>query len=179
MRRLLPALLAILSGALCTAATLEKLSLDEMIQKSTAIVRGRVVSSRTTQSGPLVYTHWRIQVSQRWKGEPAAEVEVVTPGGTAGGIRQVFPGAPVLAEGAEYVLFLWTGKSRLNHVIGLSQGLFDLKLDGTGNPLLSRPASTEVMLDPKTGREIGDEAVRMRLSELNSRIQRVLATARQ
>jgi hypothetical protein len=179
MRRLLPALsLLVMTAGLSLAATLEKLTLDEMIQKSTAIVRGTVTGSRVSQRGPLFYTHWRIRVSQRWKGEAASEVEVSTPGGVLNGLRQVFPGVPALAEGSEYVFFLWTGANRLTHIIGLSQGLFDLKLDGTGALLLSRPATKEVMLDPKTGRAIEDEAVQMRLSALTGRIERVLGGVR-
>jgi len=127
----------------------------------------------------MIYTHWRIQVAERWKGEAASSMEIVTPGGTTNGRRLVFPGTPALAEGTEYVLFLWTSKSKLTHVIGLSQGLFDLKVDGTGNPILSRPASTEVMLDPKTHRQVDDEPVLMRLSDFNGRIRRVLGAARQ
>jgi len=57
--------------------------------------------------------------------------------------------------------------------------LFDLKLDGAGVAMLSRPASTEVMIDPKTAREVDDEAVRMKLSDLSGRIRRVLEAARQ
>ena len=179
MRRLLPILLLALAAVPSPAATLEKLTLEEMIRQSTAIVRGKVVGSSVSQRGPLFYTHWKIRVAERWKGEAAAEVEVVTPGGTMNGVRQAFSGAPTLVEGTEYVLFLWTGKSKLTHVIGLSQGVFDLKQDGAGNPILNRPASTEVMLDPKTGREVNDEPMRMRLSDFGSRIRGVLEVARQ
>jgi len=179
MRHLLAVLLFTLIPAASQAATLEKLTLDEMIQQSTDIVRGRVVGARVAERGPLVYTHWKIQISGRWKGDSAATMEIVTPGGAVNGVRQVFPGAPTLAEGTEYVLFLWTGKSKLTHVIGLTQGLFDLKLDGAGVAMLSRPASTEVMIDPKTAREVDDEAVRMKLSDLSGRIRRVLEAARQ
>ncbi|MBI4877149.1 MAG: hypothetical protein HY822_21150 [Acidobacteria bacterium] len=178
MRRLLPVLILTLAAFPSPAATLEKLTLDDMVEKSTAIVRGKVLGmARVTQSGPLIYTHWKVQVGERWKGPVAGEVEVVTPGGVLGGMRQVFPGVPALEAGSEYVMFLWTGKSNRTHVIGLSQGLFDLKADAAGNPMVSRTASAEVMLDPKTGREVGDEAVRMRLSELDGRIRRAMAAA--
>jgi hypothetical protein len=179
MHRLLPILLLALAAVPSPAATLEKLTLEEMIQQSTAIVRGKAVGSSVSQRGPLIYTHWKIRIVERWKGEAAAEVEVVTPGGAMNGVRQAFSGAPTLVEGTEYVLFLWTGKSKLTHVIGLSQGVFDLRQDGAGNPILNRPASTEVMLDAKTGREVNDEPMRMRLSELSSRIRGVLEAARQ
>src|SRR5450759_2270431 len=100
------------------AATLEQLSFDEMVEKSTAIVRGRVVGSYTTSKGSLIYTHYRVLVSERWKGPAASEADLVVPGGTLGRSVQSFPGAPKLAPGADYVLFLWTAKSGLTHIIG-------------------------------------------------------------
>ena len=169
-------LAAALPGA---AATLERLTLDEMIQQSTAIVRGRVEAAGTMERGPLIYSRWRIRVSERWKGAPADTVEIVTPGGTSRGVRQSFSGAPVLKEGSEQVFFLWTGKSGLTHIIGLSQGLFSLAEDSSGARILTRPASGETMIDPKTGALVEDQPVRMRLSELQGRVRRALPAARQ
>jgi hypothetical protein len=43
------------------AATLERLSLDDLITKSRVIVRGKVLmNSYTATSGPVIYTHYRI-----------------------------------------------------------------------------------------------------------------------
>ncbi len=80
-------------------ATLERLSLDDMIARSTAIVRGKVTSSYAAFSGPVIYTHYTIQVSEQYKGAGQASVEVVIPGGTAGNLRQSFAGAPTLTPG--------------------------------------------------------------------------------
>src|SRR5215467_8138618 len=73
------------------SATLERLSLDDMITKSTAIVRGTVTGSHTTLQAPLIYTHYTIQVTERLKGAGASSVDVVVPGGTVTNVRQTFP----------------------------------------------------------------------------------------
>ncbi len=158
-------------------ATLVQLSLDEMIAKSTAIVRGQVSGSYVAQSGSLIYTHYRIRVAERWKGPAAAEMDVAVLGGAAGGLRMTFPDSPKLAQGAEYVLFLWKGSSGLNSIIGWSQGIFDIQADRDGTPLAARPASKDTLLDA-AGRLVKDEPVLMRLQDLRERILSGVARAK-
>lgn len=150
-------------------ATLERLSMDDLIAKSTTIVRGTVVSSYAALSGPAIYTHYSIQVSERMKGEGAGTIEVVVPGGVAGGLRMAVSGAPTLNVGDEFVFFLYTGKSGLTSVLGLTQGLFSLS-KGAKDPVATRTASNELMLDPVSGRPVKDETLVMPLSQLKSRI---------
>lgn len=159
-------------------ATLERLSLDDMISKSTSIVRGKVTTSYAAFSGPIVYTHYTIQVSERFKGNAGSSVEVAVPGGAANGAQQSFAGTPSFQAGDEYVFFLWAGKSGLNQVIGLTQGVFSLPADSSSDPVATRAASRELMLD-SGGRPVKDQTLRMRLSELRSRISSGLATASQ
>jgi hypothetical protein len=159
-------------------ATLQRLSLDDMIAKSTSIVRGKVTTSWAAFSGPIVYTHYTIQVSERFKGSGGNTVEVVVPGGVANGVRQSFAGTPSFQPGDELVFFLWMGKSGRNQVIGLTQGLFSLAGDGAPDPLATRAASRELMLD-SSGRPVKDQTLRMRLSELRSRISSSPASAGQ
>jgi len=159
-----------LLAACLHAVTLERLSLDEMIDKSTAIVRGRVISSEAKLHGLIIYTHFQVQVLERWKGPESSQVDVAVPGGSAGGLQQTFSGTPALAPGDEYVFFLWTGDSRITHVIGLSQGVFSLRTGADGSVTAIRSASLETMLDSKTGRIVSDETVRMRLTDLRSRV---------
>lgn len=152
-----------------SAATLEKLSLDEMIAKSTEIVRGRVVSTAPAARGSILYTTARIQVTERFKGPAGTSVEVWIPGGRSGNLRQTFSGAPTLATGAEYVLFLWAGKSGVRQVIGFSQGAFDVKTDSKGGVQVMRAASHETMLD-KSGNEVEDSALQLSLADLRKKI---------
>jgi hypothetical protein len=156
------------------AATLQRLELDEMAGKSTAIVRGRVTSSYARFHGPAIYTHYRIQVLERWKGADAPEIDVVVPGGIADGLRQTFPGAPKLQAGSEYVLFLWTGASALTNIMGLSQGIFDVQRDIAGNVYAARAATAEGMLDA-AGALVRDEPVRMKFDEMRGRVRAAMA----
>jgi hypothetical protein len=145
-----------------------------MIAKSTAIVRGRVTGSWSAFSRPVIYTHYTIQVAERFKGTGGSSVEVVVPGGVANNLRQAFPGAPVLNSGEEYVLFLWTSRAGLTQVIGLTQGLFSLSTETPADPMATRSASQELMLDRESGRPVKDQTLTMRLSELRTRIANTL-----
>lgn len=174
MRGLRLAIWLAAGGMGLAGATLEHLTLDDMIAKSTAIVRGRVSGSYAAASGPVIYTHYRVRVSEALKGPASSELDVVVPGGSAGGFRQTVSGAPKLSQGGEYVLFLWTGRSGLTHIIGLSQGLFDLQADNMGALVAARTASSELMLD-SAGRSVRDEALRMNFGELRQRVASGLA----
>jgi hypothetical protein len=167
---------ALILGVLLPAATLEKLTLDDMTQKATAIVRARVVDSYGARHGAMIYTHYRLQVTERWKGSGATSLEVVVPGGAAAGLRQTFAGAPKLLPANEYVMFLWTGRSGLTHVIGLTQGLFNVSTEAGGEVMAIRPASTETMLDPASGQAVRDENMKLTLSDLRQRVGAKLAT---
>ncbi len=155
-------------------ATLERLSLTDMIGKSTAIVRAQVASSSVARSGPVIYTHYQLQVSERYKGPAQSTVDLALPGGISGGIQQIYSGVPQLSPGEEYVFFLYTGKSGLTQVIGLTQGLFAVSSRGSKDPALTREASHEMMLDHAAGRQVRDETLRMSLGALKSQISATL-----
>jgi len=159
------------------SATLERLSLDEMITKSTSIVRGKVNSSWTAKTGTIIYTHYQVQVSETLKGAAKNSVEVMVPGGTMNGMQQSFSGSPVLTAGDEFVFFLWTSNSGITWITGLTQGLFTLPAaDGSSTDRMAmRAASHELMLDPATSQAVKDTALSMPLSQLRSRIAATLA----
>ncbi|MSV34642.1 MAG: hypothetical protein EXQ47_03465 [Bryobacterales bacterium] len=148
------------------ATTLQQLSLGEMARQSTAIVRGRVFQSRTMLRNGAVYTLYRIETLETLKSDPSrpAASEVAVPGGIAGGIRQPVVGAPTLRGGSEYILFLWTGRSGLTQITGLSQGLFSIQ-SGTAR----REAASERMLDA-AGRPVRDTARVMPVTQLKAQI---------
>ena len=163
------------------ATTLVKLSLPEMAQQSTAVMRARVSAGTGVLLGGDVYTVYKLQPVEIWKSPAAgAPKEVAVPGGVAGGLRQPVDGAPALVAGREYVLFLWTGKNRLTQLIGLSQGLFEVRQAEDGAPavppavpMVLHAAASERMLD-RSGRPVRDEAVSMKLSDLKAQVTRAL-----
>ena len=179
MRSLLITLSLASAVAPVRGTTLERLPLDEMARKSTAIVRARVVGTSGVLRGADVYTIYRIEIQESWKSSPKSgsqsnPVQVAVPGGVAGGLRQMVAGAPSLHVGEEYLMFLWTSRSGLTQLIGLSQGLFNVQHNGTGDAAATRVAASELMLDA-SGRAVKDEAVSMKLSDLKAQVKRSLS----
>jgi hypothetical protein len=156
------------------AVTLSRLTLDDMINQSTAIVRARITGSYAAARGQVIYTFYQAQVTSQWKGTIQSAVEIALPGGTANGLRQAFPGTPQLTEGKEYLLFLWTSKSGLTQIIGLTQGVFDVTQDSSGVSTVTRGATSNSMLDPRTGQLVKDQAIQMQLKDLGVRIATTL-----
>src|SRR5262249_46880278 len=76
------------------ATTLEQLSLDDMIQKSTSVVRARITGNYAAAVGSDIYTYYRLEISETWKGPAAAQMDVAVPGGLFKGLRQTVAGAP-------------------------------------------------------------------------------------
>ena len=170
-RPLTAVLVACLAGAL-HAATLERLSLDDMTSKSTDIVRGRVVGSSegfrgTPGRGGIIYTYYTIEIAERWKGGSGSRMDIAVPGGAVGALRQTFAGAPALLANTDYVFFLGSSRSGLTQIIGLTQGLMNLKLDSSGKANVSRPASAEPMVDAY-GRPVTDTGFSMSMSEFRA-----------
>jgi hypothetical protein len=163
------------------ATTLQQLTLDDMIQKSTAIVRARVTGARTESRGAGpgadIYTYFQLQVTETWKSAAQPIAEVAVPGGVANGIRQSVAGAPELKPGQEYVLFLWTSRSGLTQVIGLSQGVFKLSEEGSGGGVAMRPAASELMLDA-SGLTVEDRPVSLQLQDLRAHVLHALRAAK-
>ncbi len=154
--------------------TLQQLSLDDMIRKSSDVVRGKVQCTGSTLRGALVYTTYRVQVSEQWKGLPQNQIDISVPGGLSSGIRQTYSGAPALSDGQELVLFLWTSKTGLRQVIGLSQGVFTVQPVSGGAMLASRSASTEQMVGPN-GQPVQDTALGIPVNDLRTKVLNTLA----
>lgn len=180
-------LMAVLAIAPLQATTLQKLSLPEMARRSTAVIRARVVASSGVLRGSGVYTVYKLNPVEVWKAPASgAPAEVAVPGGVAGGLRQPVDGAPALVEGHEYVLFLWTGRTGLTQLIGLSQGLFDVRATSDTASTAKSPAVTMVWRSPASermldgqGRPMPDEAVSMKLADLKTQVARALTAARE
>ena len=161
------------------ATTLEQLSFNEMILKSTSIVHAKVTGSYGAFRGVDVYTFYQLQVSETLKplgGQNTARIEVAVPGGTARGVRQAVAGAPTLTIGGDYVLFLWNGSNTLTQIIGLSQGMFQMTQDASGSAIIIRPGSSEAMLD-KGGVATSDQTLTVRWSDARAQIRKTLGGA--
>lgn len=167
-----PALLYAVTAA--NGATLQQLSMSQMTDLATSVVRARITGTSAAVSNvsgqPTIYTHYKLEVNEVWKGEPVTEVTM--PGGTANGQRQSFPGVPDLHVGGEYILFLWKSPATgIVHTIGLTQGIFEITRQTDGTPLASRRQSGELMVDA-SGSRVSDQAISLKLAEMKSRVHR-------
>jgi hypothetical protein len=145
------------------------MNVDEMVAQSTAIVRGKVAGAQGVVIGKTIHTQYRVQVGETLKGTAGATVDIVVPGGTLGGMRQTIAGAPKLDVGTEYVVFVWTGKSGRSQILGLSQGLFDVKKSASGEIVLQRSATDARVVDGQ-GREVEDRGTVLKLADLMGRL---------
>jgi len=157
-----------LSVAPLSAATLQQLSLDDLVQKSTAIVRAKVVNSYADFRGKEIFTHWKLQIVEQLKG--TGTVEVMGPGGNAHGYHESVVGAPQLIAGKEYLLFLWTSKSGATYFTGWGQGVFELSKNSAGNLIATRAVLGENVVDAGTGRTLKDEELQKTYADLKGRI---------
>ena len=156
------------------STALLQMSLAQITAASTEIVQGMVTGSYTALSGKTIFTHYKIQVAERWKGAANATTDVAIPGGSFNKLRQSFAGVPVLQTGQTYLLFLWQGASGPNQPVGLNQGIFEIEPGGSESAMAFRPASGETMLDA-VHKPVVDRPVRMRLTEMRAHITAALA----
>lgn len=155
--------------------TLEQLSLEEMIEASTYIVRGRVGPVLGVTGSSVVYTEYELQVAEVLSGDPGGlRLRLALPGGRNGGREQVFSGVPEPVRGKEYVFFLWRGRNGMLQLVGMTQGLLEVQRAG-GSATASRAPSDGMVLNRRSGLPVHDQGMRISLSRLRASV----AVARQ
>jgi hypothetical protein len=167
----------IFAGLVCLpvrSSTLQHLSLKEMALQSTEVVRGHVQRGKSAWHGSQLFTHYLVFVDDRWKGSGGPVVDMAVQGGVVDCQRQTAAGAPELADGGEYVLFLWRSPSGLNLIIGMSQGLFVVNSPGEE---AVQASTTEIMLD-HSGAGVRAAPVRMKLADMRKYVQRAVVEGR-
>ena len=136
------------------STTVEKFTLDDLVQKSDRIVVGKCISreSRWNDRNTLILTTARFAVSEPLKGSSDGFVKVVTVGGTLDGITQSVSGMPVFEPEEEVLLFLEPSKNGHWQPLGLSQGKFRI--------LRNRQTGEEEVVHSLSGLELYDPASR-------------------
>jgi hypothetical protein len=162
-------LLALAAFLPIEATTLQILSVDTMVAKSSTIVRARPTPVSSFQRGGIIYTSYRLDVSATLKGNPVSVLQVAVPGGSYQGMHQSVAGAPGLQSGNEYVLFIWTAPSGSNYIVGLSQGLFEIHTNASGAVVLTRGPADAKTIDA-AGSAAADNGATLLLSDLQAKI---------
>ncbi|MEO8026620.1 MAG: hypothetical protein ABI823_09100, partial [Bryobacteraceae bacterium] len=158
MRSLLLIFALIAGAAAASGSAVQYLTNDDLVAKSTSIVRGKVLSEIGLVRRSTIYTSYRVQVLE-------------VPGGVAQGYREIVSGAPTLMDGNEYVLFLWTSPSGLTQILGLSQGLFIAVKQADGTVAAVRPGGADAtLIDIQTGRTVSDKGSQLSLGDIRKRV---------
>src|SRR5580658_7086000 len=168
-----------LLGALATLAgsPLRQLTRSDMILQSTMIVHGTVQPGIVSSRGSMIFSHYTVQVSETYKSpasQPASQIDFGVPGGSLNGLIQRYSGAPSLTVGQDYVLFLWTSKTGLTQIIGLSQGLLSVISTPGAAPMVVSTGTAERMLN-SAGQPVAASNLTMTLSALKTEIASVLS----
>ena len=114
-----------------SAMTYVSVDFQTLVGEAHAIAVGHVVAvePRWREGRRGIETALTFEVEQYLKGDLGRTVTFAVPGGQLGRYRSVMPGAPVISEGDELVLFLTGSASSHTHVLGLSQGVFRIMTD--------------------------------------------------
>jgi hypothetical protein len=113
------------TGALAT----RPLSIRELTAAADTIVVGRVaaVRSEAAAAGPI--TRIDVDVEQPLKGQPAASLTIVQPGGEAAGVASRVAGVPTFVAGERVLMFLTRRPDGALRVAHLYQGKFSIEAD--------------------------------------------------
>jgi hypothetical protein len=126
-------LVTILVAAWARPTTLVRMSLDQLAEASTEIIRGHVASqvSLWNPGHTRIYTYTTLAVDQTYKGNPPATLVVQQPGGTIGKVRLVVAGTIHFSPQAAYVLFLERSPADATKFlpVGMMQGAYRIYRD--------------------------------------------------
>jgi hypothetical protein len=126
------------------ATTLVQMSLEQLSQAATDIVRGQVVYQESSwdASHKLIRTVTQVAVEQRMKGQAPELIEIEQPGGKIGNLRLYVPGTVHFLPGAKYLLFVEPAQATPSRylVVGMTQGAYRIYQDAAiGEERVLRP----------------------------------------
>jgi hypothetical protein len=171
-------LAALLAAVSAPATTLVHLSLEQLSQASSDVVRGRAVSqeSRWNDAHTQIVTVTTVEVERTLKGTPRSTVAIEQLGGSLGNLHVRVPGTVSFRRGASYFLFLEPARSGSYHVTGMAQGAYRIyRLPQTGEERVVRPFGA-LFHSPKAGRSnSGPQAQTISTREFLSQVAAAMA----
>jgi hypothetical protein len=115
------------------ATTLVRLSLEQLSQAATVVVRGRVLGqvSRWNPAHTQIVTRTTVQVVQSVKGDAPLQVVIDQPGGAVGNVRVRVAGAVFFRPQDEFYFFLEPARRDASQflLVGMLQGAFRIIRD--------------------------------------------------
>ena len=136
-----------LAGTPALATTLQKLTFEEMVERSALIIQGEVVSVRPAESDNLLYTRVLFKVDDVLKGEnPGEFIELDFLGGEESGARISVSGQDIPPKGERGFYFIENPDTRsVNPLTGWSQGHFRILTDPKGIETLETDIQVDIV----------------------------------
>jgi len=128
----LPVILSVFSAAFADQP--RRTSLDAQVRTADAIVHAKVLSGRSRFENGRVYTYYGISAVETLKGAPLSDAEIRIPGGVAGVVAYVVPGAPDFCSREEGVFFLKNYGRGIFELDGISSAVYRITADQQGLP---------------------------------------------
>lgn len=121
------------------ATTLKRMSLSDLTRAAQWVVRARCLdtqsSGKSSGLGADIWTVTDFDVEESWKGQPSARVQVWLPGGRAGHVIRLVPGAPRFRAGEEVVLFLERTRDGDWSITAWGEGTFRIRRNTSGDEI--------------------------------------------
>jgi hypothetical protein len=174
LTRILLAGLAVAALSPVYGTLVPRLSFEELVGQSEAVVHGRVVSVHVAWDADhaSIWTHYEVQVDDSLKGTPGALVAIQEPGGELDGLRMEIVGAPRYAVGEEVIVFAAQTPGGLR-TCGWGQGRF--VVDGEVGQKRVRNDRGAIQLVSPQGRPLPSRATALPDAALGLFKQRVRA----
>jgi hypothetical protein len=160
---------AILAAADASATVVPRMTLEQLVDASEAVVHGSVTRKWSTwDSGRRhIWTHYEIRVSERLKGEAASSLIVSEPGGEADGIAMQVAGTPEYQVGEEVVLFAARMATGVLRTCGWGQGKFRVVRASERGRATIVPGAQRVEIVERSASEARAEDKQTPLTEVN------------
>jgi hypothetical protein len=170
--------------------TFARLSISQMSQTASAIVRARCLANTVVEVSGEIWTLTTFEVEETWRGAAPARITVSLLGGTIGNLTSRVAGIPRFRPGEQVILFLAPTKRFLvptKHslapegfsVVSWQQGTFRIRRDrGTGEELASQDTGSYLTFDPASDRFVANGATSMPVELFHSRVISALEGAK-
>ena len=162
-----------LAGSAAGGTTIERLSLEKMVQAAPVIVRAECVGKTTVRDAGEIWTLSLFRVEQTWRGKAPATITVRLLGGSWGQITSHVSGVPQFRLGDDVVLFLQPTKRGDFAVVSWQQGTFRVRRE-VGGELVTQGTARFPTFDPAT-RQFRAAGIRyMPIEKFHAQVEAVL-----
>src|ERR1051326_198641 len=144
--------LAVVLAIPAQATLMRAMPFDDKVEHAASIVLGKCVATHSQWDSEhrFILTYSTFQIEDTMKGASAAQVTIVTPGGTVGKLQQDTIGVPSFREGEENIVF--TKATNLGPtVLYFDQGTYDVNPDEHGGKMVTPRPTGAVLVDTQRG----------------------------